>query len=226
MLIGVKKKFVFVANTKTASTSIEHALADYAEIMLGGSPNRKHMPLRRIPREYWFLFDRPKHRFDSYFRFGVMREPISWIDSWFRYRKGNQVASPLPAEMTFEDFWKARDWNIQTAKGEKYLQSTQFTGHDGTLLADVIIPYERIGDYLPRIFAALDVKAPLPRRNVSLLPRSSDPVPPALMEELQEFYQPDLEIYRRLDEINAEGMEKLESRTLVPDHARPAQAGR
>lgn len=32
MLIGVKKRFVFIANSKTASTSIEHSLVGQAEI--------------------------------------------------------------------------------------------------------------------------------------------------------------------------------------------------
>lgn len=48
MLIGVHKRFVFVANTKTASTSIEHVLMEHSECLALGNPRRKHMPLADV----------------------------------------------------------------------------------------------------------------------------------------------------------------------------------
>ena len=209
MLIGVRKRFVFVANTKTASTSIDFVLAAHAEIMRAGSPERKHMRLGDVAAEYWFLFNNPKFPFDSFFKFGVMREPISWINSWYRYRRGNNTASPLPADMTFEEFWRSGDWNTQRPGGKKYLQSNFFTDAAGKNLADVIIPYERMDDYIPQIFSALKVPHTLPRKNVSQMRETPLQVSPEFLAEMREFYQPDYAIYDRLDEINAVGMEKL-----------------
>lgn len=214
MLIGVRKRFVFVANTKTASTSIEHALAEHAEIMRGGSPERKHIRLSQIGPEYWFLFSHPKFPPDTFFRFGVMREPLSWIDSWFRYRRGNKVDAPLPPDMSFEDFWRARDWNTQRADGTKYLQSSFFTGPGGGVLADVIIPYERMNDYLPEIFELLNVRHALPRKNVSAVRETGDPLSPSLLAEMRDFYAADYALYDSLDRHNAAGMEKLRARRL------------
>lgn len=213
MLIGVNKRFVFVANTKTASTSIEHALAPHAEIMRGGAPEFKHLPLQRVVTDYWFLFRHPDYAFESFFRFGVMREPLSWIDSWYRYRKGNKVANPLPADMTFAEFWQARDWNIQRADGSKYLQNTQFCNPQGALLADVIVPYERMNAYIPQILGLLGVKYALPRKNVSTVHRADAPLPEALVSDMRTFYAADYALYDRLDQINAVGMQKLRAMT-------------
>ena len=38
MLIGIEKRFIFVANTKTASTAIERVLDPLADYRHGGSP--------------------------------------------------------------------------------------------------------------------------------------------------------------------------------------------
>ena len=101
------------------------------------------------------------------------------------------------------------DWNTQRPGGKKYLQSNFFTDAAGKNLADVIIPYERMDDYIPQIFSALKVPHTLPRKNVSQMRETSLQVSPEFLAEMREFYQPDYAIYDRLDEINAVGMEKL-----------------
>lgn len=212
MLIGIEKKFVFVANTKTASTSIEKVLAPHAEVSHGGTPARKHVPLRRIYSLYPEVFrggaQKPvTHRF---FKFGVMRDPIDWLGSWFRYRKGNKVDSPLPAEMTFQEFWEKRDWNIIKPDGARFLQRHLFCAAEGHVLADVIIPYEQLNGMFGEICDCLGIDSPLPRENVSHL--SDFEVPPALEAALREHLAPDYALRNRLDEINEKGMARLRAR--------------
>ena len=213
MLIGVRKRFVFVANTKTASTAIEQVLAEHAEIMRGGGPARKHIGMRDILREYNFLFGRSKHAPETYFVFGVMREPLDWIGSWFRYRKGNQVENPLPAEMSFAQFWARNDWNITRRDGRANLQSDRFTAADGTVLADVVIPYHELDSYLGEICAVLNIKAPMPKRNVSRIREIGEEIPPELLDAMRAHYAEDYALFEQLDEINAAGMEKLRMRS-------------
>lgn len=209
MLIGVRKRFIFVANTKTASTSIENMIASQVEIMRGGSPRQKHIMLRDVRKEYWFLFDRPDHAFDTYFKFGVMRDPIDWIVSWYRYRKGNKTASPLPETMTFADFWAERDWNIQRANGEPYLQQDLFVAADGTLLADMIIPYGNLQEGLHGICQRLQMPMELLHHNVSAMASLPEPLSPALIEEMRAYYAKDYALFDRLEDINAIGIAKL-----------------
>lgn len=212
MLISTEKKFVFIANTKTASTSIEHALMDYSEIHRGGSPARKHIGLTQAYKIYDFLFSQPGHTPDQYFKFGVMRDPMEWIGSWFRYRKGNNVDSPLPKDMDFQSFWKQQDWNIMRPDGWKYLQRHLFCAPDGgPVLADVIIPYHKLGEEFGKICDAFGIQSPLPRKNVSQL-KDTNIIPEHMKDELREFYQWDYRLWDSLDDLNAVGMEKLRAR--------------
>jgi hypothetical protein len=144
MLIGIERKFVFVANTKTASTSIETALAPVSEIAFKGSPQRKHVSLHAAIEAHPEIFAQPGQWPRFFFKFGVMRDPLDWIGSWFRYRKSNEVDSPLPPEMSFAEFWERQDWNFRRADGRPNLQRDKFCGPQGKVLADVIIPYDRL----------------------------------------------------------------------------------
>jgi hypothetical protein len=208
MLISVSKRFVFVANTKTASTSIEHLLVPHCEVFRSGTPQRKHIPLHETLQTYRFLFDQPNHAPHRYFKFGVMREPLEWIGSWFRYRKGNKVQSPLPPDTTFAEFWSAKDWNILLKGGQPNLQQRMFLGPKGGVLADVIIPYHRLDVMLPEVLGLLNIPGILPHQNVSEITAPPE-IPAGMLDELQAFYAPDYALWNRLDAINEKGMAKL-----------------
>lgn len=216
MLISTVKRFIFVANTKTASTSIEQVLRPHADIVLAGTPRRKHIFLRDalatcapfVPDPSSQTEHETGHRPEQYFKFGVMRDPLDWISSWYRYRRGNEVESPLPEGLTLADFWARQDWNIQRADGSRYLQSDAFLAADGTVLADVIIPYHRLNEMFARICGPLGVVATLPHENVSQMKEPGD-IAAGLNEEMRAFYATDYALLARLDEINARGMEQL-----------------
>ncbi len=213
MLLSIEKRFLFVANTKTASTSIEVALKPFSEIVRAGTPERKHTSLHDILNLYDFVFARPEHHADLFFKFGVMRDPIDWINSWFRYRKGNEVEAPLPSDMSFADFWEKKDWNIMRPRGAgKNLQRDMFCAPNGDVLADVIIPHHNLGAVFSEICDILDIRSPLERHNVSEI-RAPDELPAPLAADMREFYAEDYELFDRLDDLNATGMAKLRSRT-------------
>lgn len=214
MLIGVEKRFVFVANSKTASTSIEAALMRHAEIHRGGTPQRKHIRLREALRDYDFLFGQPAYAPGTFFKFGVMRDPVDWIQSWYRFRQGNEVNHAIPRTMSFAEFWAKADWNryFKTEDGRaKRHQRHHFTAWDGTVLADYIIPYHALGDHFGKICDALGVDSPLPRKNVSKGPATPPEIDDALLAEMRDFYAEDYALFDRLDEINAAGLERLQA---------------
>jgi hypothetical protein len=203
MLIGLEKRFVFIANSKAASTSVERVLAPFSEIIVAGTPQRKHLTLREAIVAYDFLFGQPGYRPESFFKFGVLRDPVEWIHSWFRYRKGNKVESPLPAAMDFAGFWALDDWNKFLAPGRKRLQRDFFIDAEGRVIADFLIPYHDLDAQFAAVCDRLGVKRPLPRENVSRLAPEEEPIPPALLEELRDFYAEDYDLLARLPKINA-----------------------
>lgn len=208
MLISVEKRFVFIANTKTASTSIEQTLMDHAEIVRTGSPMRKHIALHRALEVYDFLFSQPEYTPDSFLKFGVMRDPIDWISSWFRYRKGNHVQSPLPADMTFSDFWANKDWNLIRPDGGKFLQRHMFCNPQGHLITDLVIPYQHLARDFQTLCESLGIQAPLERKNVSKITQDQV-IPDDLLEEVQTFYERDYALFDQLHHINQPGWARL-----------------
>jgi hypothetical protein len=210
MLIGVEKRFIFIANTKAASTSIEHVLVNHAEIERASNPQRKHIHMLDVLKEYAFLFNLPGYEPATFFRFGVMRDPIDWIGSWFRYRHSNKVAAPLPKEMDFAAFWAAKDWNIRRANGAPHLQRDFFTDNSGNLLVDVIIPYRDLDALFSRICAGLWVDKPLPQMNASNEKAETLSIPSGLRDELREYYAEDYKLLSQLPEINFTGLGKLD----------------
>ena len=212
MLTGVKKRFVFIANSKTASTSIEHSLVGQAEIQRGGGPQRKHIYLRDALPEYDFLFGRDGYGIESFFTFGVMRDPVSWIQSWYRYRCGNKVESPLPAGMSFGEFWALNDWNRTMLQGVPRLQSYFFTDKAGASIVDYIIPYSQLADHFTTICEGLGIKSPLQSKNVSKVKGREIAIAPELAEEMRTFYAEDYALMAQIPQINAVGLAKLKAR--------------
>lgn len=204
MLISTSLRFVFVANSKTASTSIEYLLSQYSDIKYQVSPRRKHISLADALKE------RPD--FSNYFKFGIMRDPLEWICSWYRYRTGNRVGSALPRDMTFPEFWARKDWNIVHPKtGRKRLQKDKFCNSNGVLISDIILNMENLSSDFERICVKLGVDGKLPHKNASKkTSRVEDLVPADLQAEIRAFYEDDYAIFDNLDQLNEAGFARLE----------------
>lgn len=210
MLISTSKQFIFAANTKTASTSIEHILAPHSEIVCDDNSAVKHMSLANALKEFGPILSETEGGAEGYFKFGVIRDPIEWIGSWFRYRTSNNVSAPLDKELDFRAFWQRADWNILHPDGSgKYLQQDIFCDAGGRILADVILPYGGLSSMFAEICELMGINGDLPRKNVSQRAHSGDLIPEDLLDEMREFYAPDYALLAKAEEINAKGMEKL-----------------
>lgn len=192
MLISVKKRFVFIANSKTASTSIETALVPYAEINRMGSPQRKHISWKMAKEEYDFLFKFPEYSPESFFKFGVIREPVEWVLSWYNYRLGNQnLPNAIPLDMTFYRFWKSID------RIKDVSQKAHFVDDDEVCRFDLIIPYEKVSQAFPAVMKSLGIrKVVLPAKNISAgqkLVRKK--LKADMISEINEYYHQDYELW-------------------------------
>lgn len=84
MQVFWKQKLVFLSVPKTGTTAYEEALADAADITIGNPPGVKHMPLRRFDRALRPALE--KLGLESFDTLAVIREPVDWLGSWYRYR--------------------------------------------------------------------------------------------------------------------------------------------
>lgn len=208
MLISVKNRFVFVSNSKCASTSIERAFKRYAEIIGIASEKTKHADWLDILHDFHFLFEHREYSPDSFYRFGIMREPLSWVVSWYNYRMDDKRgAEALPPNTTFRQFWEMDDWvkyrriRYQTIsavrRGHKNKalirnhQRLKFLDSDGICRFNFILPYELLDKYIPYVCGEIGVQLKLPTRNVSTKYFSEQDIDDDLVSEIKSFYSDD-----------------------------------
>ena len=86
MLVFWKEKLVILAVPKTGTTALQSALADRADIVVRDPPELKHAPIYRYNRFFRPMFEKPCNE-PNMETLAVMREPISWLGSWYRYRQ-------------------------------------------------------------------------------------------------------------------------------------------
>lgn len=85
MLVFYKERLAFLSVPKTGTTAYQTALASRADMVISDPPLLKHAPVYRYNR-----FIRPMfvNVCDAEMELmAVMRNPISWLSSWYRYRQ-------------------------------------------------------------------------------------------------------------------------------------------
>ena len=107
MLIFWKERLVFLSTPKTGSTSIETALESLAHVAIRRPPELKHMPAHDFRTSYGpYLEARAGEKFTT---IALMREPIGWLRSWYRFRLRDDEEDPSHAMigLSFADFAQA-----------------------------------------------------------------------------------------------------------------------
>lgn len=89
MLVFSTAKLVFLSVPKTGTTAYEEALKAHAAMWVGAPPELKHAPVFRYNRFFRPVLE--KFVSDDLAVLAVMREPISWLGSWYRYRQRDEV---------------------------------------------------------------------------------------------------------------------------------------
>lgn len=213
-------KFIFVANTKTASSSIEAShLADIAEVRFTHNTMGKHLPIGRIADRFDFVFD--EFGLDEFFKFGVIREPVDWVVSWFNYRSRPELGDPshrnhhnYVGDIGFAEFWETNHHRDFLAP-----QSHMFVSPDDPAIkVNYLIRFRHLADDLATVCTTLDRKpVKLPYRNRSWMGRiSASDVDAALAEEIRDRFRADVELIESLASFNAAGIELFEARPRTP----------
>ncbi len=94
MLLAPGKGFVFLASTKSGSTSIETAFMTHSQMILRKPPAIKHTTYAGFQRFLQPFLNSKGFPRESYEVVCVVREPIDWLSSWWRYRSREKLANP------------------------------------------------------------------------------------------------------------------------------------
>ncbi|MEM1100774.1 MAG: sulfotransferase family 2 domain-containing protein [Pseudomonadota bacterium] len=141
MLIFHGQRLVVFSIPRTASTSLHEALRRHADLEVKSPPKDKHMNVRRFER--WCARTHPEAA--DYTRVAVMREPLSRLASWYRYRRRAAVSgTPSSTEnLSFDEFIELGLTSTAPQAASIGNQHRFLTREDGVLAVDEIFCLER-----------------------------------------------------------------------------------
>jgi hypothetical protein len=189
MLISLRKRFIFVANLKTASTAIEKMLRPHCEVAIIQARYGKHASLGEIQERFRWIHE--YHAREEFLVFGVIRDPVDYVVSLYNSHmktafEGQRIYT---GDLAFAEFWTS--WNARNSR-QLQPQWERFVNREGKFDVDFLIDYRRLDQQLPEALRLLDVpfKA-LERANVSPGKFSRDAIPPDTIEHIYARYAED-----------------------------------
>lgn len=193
--LGSGRDFVLLALPKTASTSLERTLAPYATEVVGSPPGQKHLPARGFVHTKARELAERGHPRESYELVTMFREPVAWLESWWRYR-AREDSRRSTADLTFEQFarlYLAGDEDAPVPRG----RPARFLHAQGAVAVDRVFAVDR-----PDVWQAWfsrRVGAPLQfeRRNASAAGRGE--LEEATLAALVAHFAPEYAVWRRLE---------------------------
>jgi hypothetical protein len=179
-MISHKYKCIFVEVPKTGSTSMRRVIGQPPKVHnniiqmrddmetywthYGGSVNRflqsMYLFLPKVKRK-----EIGRRQFDSYFKFGFVRNPWDRTVSLYERKEGVK----LPEDMTFEQFvdWINYSSSTCTLPVPHRYQLDWFTDASGNVLVDFIGRFENLQDDWAYIAKKLRIDKPLPHKRLN-----------------------------------------------------------
>ena len=147
MQVSLEHRFVFLCTPKCASNSIEAMLRPYVDMDFQGSPAVRHTSVRQFRRYLapYLVAVAPDTEFETV---ALIREPVSWLYSWYRFRARNALRTKkhihCTSHVTFGEFVVAYLADPQPAFARVGSQSDFLTDEDGNLGVDHLFAYENV----------------------------------------------------------------------------------
>lgn len=192
MLIFWDQRLVILATPKTGSTAIEVALESLASMSVDRPPVLKHTPAYRYERFLKPYLERSAG--ESFTVVALMREPLAWLGSWYRFRQRDDIAD-TPQSTRHLDFGGFLEGYMSVPRPEYAdigSQAKFLSGQKG-LGVDQLFRYEDIGTFLTFLEDRLDCVIELPVLNVS--PPGLLDLPPATRERIAAYCAEDFVLY-------------------------------
>lgn len=197
MLIFWKERLVFLSTPKTGTSSIETALESLAHVVLRRPPELKHINARRFRQYFAPLIEGPTG--EKFTTIALMREPIDWLGSWYRYRQREDLAENERSThgLTFDQAARGYLSRPRLAAMDVGSQAAFLCGEDGTPGVDRIFRYEDIDTFVHFLEDRLGCEIILPRLNVS--PMGALDLPAETTAALRDVFRADYRLYDSLD---------------------------
>ena len=197
MIISKRGRFVFIANTKTASTTIEDILEPYATLAFVKNPQVKHMGIQqyRTMLEPSLIGNELDNPLES---FAVIRDPIDWLFSWYSYRSRDEIQGTTRSTktMSFDAFIASYLSKPRPEFAKVGSPSGLLKLKGGKIGVNHIYAFEQIDKLVEELGERLGVKLSLDR-HLNASPQKQFEVSPENYRELEKFFKKDFELYRQ-----------------------------
>jgi len=183
MLVFSKARLVMLSVPKTGTTALESALGPMADIWVQNPPELKHAPLYRYNRFFRPMLD--KFVGEDLDIVAVVREPVSWLGSWWRYRQRDALdGTPnSTAGISFDAFVEAYCRGQRPAFAEVGSQARFLEPAGNGTRATRLFRYEDQAAFIAFLEDRLSTTITLARENVS------PPAPVTLSPEVAAKYR-------------------------------------
>lgn len=183
MLVFWNERLVLLAVPKTGTTALEAALAPRAAVVVRDPPSLKHATPQRVRRFVLPLLEAGGGK--GWETAAVIREPVSWLSSWYRYRLRDEIAGRPNSTRGrgFDEFvaeWledRPAPWAAVGA------QAGYAVAPDGAREATHLFRHEEPERLQAFLEERLRMTLDFPRVNVS--PTVETPLSPALLDRLR-----------------------------------------
>lgn len=207
MLISHSKEFIFIHNYKVAGSSVTEALGKYGA---------KHPQYSSVKDKLYYKFGIypkvwsggklkfhskakeikgliPDKIFDSYFKFGFVRNPWDWQVSLYNYGRTWKDHHQRELMLSFKTFDEYIEWRVNN---EIRLQKEFFYDDKGNCLVDFVGKFEQLEKDFDEICQKLKIKAVLPHTNKTNMgkpflsyysPKSVDLIYEAFIDDVKTF---------------------------------------
>ena len=193
MIVFFKERLAFLSVPKTGTTAYETALAPRADMVISEPPMLKHAPVYRYNR-----FIRPMFLkvCDAELELmAVMREPVSWLGSWYRYRRRPFMQGKPNAtfDVSFDEFVLAYMKGKKPGFADVGSQSNFMASQPNGTGITHYFKYENQDRLKSFLEDRLDVKLDLKSENVS--PRMDLHLSQDVEQRLKRKFEQEFELY-------------------------------
>ncbi|SDY55977.1 gamma-glutamyl kinase [Citreimonas salinaria] len=167
MLVFWKQRLVLLSVPKTGSSALEAALAASASMAVLDPPELKHAPIYRYNRFFRPMFERlGAERMDI---IALVREPIDWLGSWYRYRQRDFLAGRPESTrgMDFDTYCRAYASGERPAFADVGSLAKFVEPRPNGVAVTHLFRYEAMDAVTAYLAERLERPVSLPRANVS-----------------------------------------------------------
>ncbi|MEC3862132.1 gamma-glutamyl kinase [Mesobacterium sp. TK19101] len=195
MLIFWKERLVILAVPKTGTSAYARALGPRADIVVREPPELKHAPLRRYNRFFHPMLD--KMGAGPVDIMAVVRHPVDWLGSWYRYRQRPFLAGKdtSTAGLSFDAFVADYCRGDQPAHAHVGSQSRFLAPKPDGVTVTHLFQYEDQPRILSFLVQRLGHAIDLEQENVS--PAASLTLSQELEDRLRRKYAADFDLWEQ-----------------------------